>query len=182
MQTTRPDERMVPPGICACQVRISEEEVSDFCSVLSPADRVFVVGSADTATVARLFRLSLDDLGFVADLLDTATVCRVQPTNTVVAIAGPQVDGALVNIVGLVCDTRAVLLAVATHQSPMLLDRADAAITLPSTAGKESIEERPAEDSLDFMSLVAIHAVHRDLTRRYAAPTPCRTAVGDFRR
>jgi hypothetical protein len=76
MQTTRPDERMVPPGICACQVRISEEEVSDFCSVLSPADRVFVVGSADTATVARLFRLSLDDLGFVADLLDTATVCR----------------------------------------------------------------------------------------------------------
>jgi hypothetical protein len=112
----------------------------------------------------------------------TRRQCAVQPTNTVVAIAGPQVDGALVNIVGLVCDTRAVLLAVATHQSPMLLHRADAAVTFPSTAGEESIEERPVEDSLDFMSLVAIHAVHRDLTRRCAAPTPCRTAVGDFRR
>jgi hypothetical protein len=52
------------------------------------------------------------ELGFVADLLDTATVCRVQPTNTIVTIAGPRTDVALADIVGLVCDTQAVLLAV----------------------------------------------------------------------
>jgi hypothetical protein len=60
-------------GICACTVRISGEEVSDFCSVLSLADCVFVAGLADAMTVAALFRLSVYEFGSDAHVLDTTT-------------------------------------------------------------------------------------------------------------
>jgi DNA-binding MurR/RpiR family transcriptional regulator len=79
---TASDERVALRGICACTVRISEEEVSDFCSVLSLADRVFVAGSADAVIVAALFRLGLAEFGFDAHVLDTATVRHVEPAET----------------------------------------------------------------------------------------------------
>ena len=47
--------------------------MSDFCSVRSLADCVFVVGSADAMTVAALFRLSVYEFGFDAHVLDTTT-------------------------------------------------------------------------------------------------------------
>jgi D-arabinose 5-phosphate isomerase GutQ len=169
---TASDERVAFRGICACTVRISEEEVSDFCSVLSLADRVFVAGSADATTVAGLFRLSLDDFGFDAHVLDTTTVRYVEPADTVVAIAGPQPDTALTDIVRIVVDTQAVLLAVATHRTPLLLRQADAAITVPWTGGTESMWEGSAEEVFDLMSLVGIHAIRRDLTRRCSRDSP----------
>ena len=82
VQMTASDERVALRGICACTVRISEEEVSDFCSVLNLADRVLVAGSADAMTVAALFRLSLAEFGFDAHVLDTATVRHVEPAET----------------------------------------------------------------------------------------------------
>jgi D-arabinose 5-phosphate isomerase GutQ len=129
---TASDERVALRGICACAVRISQEEVSDFCSVLSLADRIFVAGSADATTLAALFRLGLAEFfGFDAHVLDTATVRHVEPADTVVAIAGPQQDAALTDVVRIVGDTQAALLAVATHRTPLLLRQADAAITVP---------------------------------------------------
>jgi D-arabinose 5-phosphate isomerase GutQ len=169
---TPPDQRVTLRGICACTVRISEEEVSDFCSVLSLADRVFVAGSADAMTMAGLFRLSLDESGFDAHVLDTTTVRHVDPADTVVAIAGPQPDTALTDIVRFVVDTQAVLLAVATHRTPLLLRQADAAITVPWTTGTESVTEASAEDVFDLMSLIAIHAIRQDLTRRCSRDSP----------
>ena len=73
--------------------------MSDFCSVLSLADRVFVAGSADATTRAGLFRLSLHEFGLDAHVLDTVTVRHVEPADTVVAIAGPRPDAALTDIV-----------------------------------------------------------------------------------
>jgi D-arabinose 5-phosphate isomerase GutQ len=166
-------------GNCACTVRISEEEVSDFCSVLSLAGRVFVAGSADATTVAALFRLSLHEFGFDAHVLDTTTVCRVEPADTVVAIAGPQPDAALTAIVRIVVDTEAVVLAVATHRTAPLLGRADAAITVPWTAGSESMRRGSAEEIFDLTSLVTLHAIHRELTRRCSRDNPRAAAVDD---
>jgi hypothetical protein len=71
-----------------------------------------------------------------------------------------------------VVDTQAVLLAVATHRTPWLLRGADAAITVPWITCTEFMREGPAEDVFDLMSLVAIHAVRRDLTRRYNRDSP----------
>jgi hypothetical protein len=99
VQMTASDERVGLRGICACTVRISREEVSDFCSVLSLADRVFVAGSADAMTVAALFRLSVYEFGSDAHVPDTTTVRHVEPTDTVVVIAGPRPDAALTDIV-----------------------------------------------------------------------------------
>lgn len=177
---TASDERVALRGICACTVRISEEEVSDFCSVLSLADRVFVAGSADATTLAALFRLGLAEFGFDAHVLDTATVRHVEPADTVVTIAEPQPDAALTDIVRIVVDTQAVLLAVATHRTPLLLRRADAAITVPWTAGTESMGEGSAEEVFDLMSLVASHAIRRDLTRRRSRDNPPGAAVDGF--
>lgn len=169
---TASDERVGLWGICVCTARISGEEGTDFCSVLSLADRVFVAGSADARTVAALFRLGLDESGFDAHVLDATTVRHVEPADTVVAIAGPQPDAALIDIVRIVVDTQAVLLAVATHRTPWLLREADAAITVPWTTCTEFMREGPAEDVFDLMSLVAIHAVRRDLTRRCSRDSP----------
>jgi len=174
------DERGALRGICACAVRISEEEVSAVCSVLSLADRVLVAGSADATTLAALFRLGLHEFGFDAYVPDTTTVRHVEPADTVVAIAGPQPDAALTDIVRIVVDTQAVLLAVATHRTPLLLRRADAAITVPWTAGTESMRQGSAEDVLHCMSLVAIHAIRRDLTRRCSRDNPRGAAVDGF--
>jgi D-arabinose 5-phosphate isomerase GutQ len=177
---TASDERVALRGICACAVRISQEEVSDFCSVLSLADRVFVAGSADATSLAALFRLGLHEFGFDAHVLDTTTVRHVEPADTVVAIAGPQPDAALTDIVRIVVDTQAVLLAVATHRTPLLLRRADAAITVPWTAGTESMRKESAEAVFDLMSLVTIHAIRRDLTRRCSRDSPRGAAVDGF--
>ena len=177
---TASDERVALRGIGACTVRISEEEVSDFCSVLSLADRVFVAGSADATTLAALFRLSLHEFGFDAQVLDTTTVRHVEPADTVIAIAGPQPDAALTDIVRIVVDTQAVLLAVATQRTPLLLRRADAAITVPWTAGTESMRKESAEEVFDLMSLVAIHAIRRDLTRRRSRDNPPGATVDGF--
>jgi D-arabinose 5-phosphate isomerase GutQ len=172
VQMTASDERVALRGICACTVRISEEEVSDFCSVLSLAGRVFVAGSADATTVAALFRLSLAEFGFDAHVLDTTTVRRVEPADTVVAIAGPQPDAALTAMVRIVVDTQAVLLAVATHRTALLLGQSDAAITVPWTAGTESMRKGSAEEVCDPMSLVTLHAIRRELTRRCSRDNP----------
>jgi len=172
---TASDERVALRGICACTVRISEEEVSDFCSVLSLADRVFVAGSADAATVAALFRLSLHEFGCDAHVLDTTTVRHVEPADTVVAIAGPQPDAALTAMVRIVVDTEAVLLAVATHRTAPLLGQADAAITVPWTAGSESMRKGSAEEVFDLTSLVTLHAIRRELTRRCSRDNPRRS-------
>ena len=99
VQMTTSDERVGLRGTCACTVRISREEVSDFCSVLSLADRVFVAGSADAMTVAALFRLSVYEFGSDAHVPDSTTVRHVEPTDTVVVIAGPRPDAALTDIV-----------------------------------------------------------------------------------
>jgi D-arabinose 5-phosphate isomerase GutQ len=81
-------------------------------------------------------------------------VCRVEPADTVVAIAGSQPDAALTDMVRIVVDTQAVLLAVATHRTALLLRQADAAITVPWTAGSESMREGSAEGVFDLMSMV----------------------------
>jgi D-arabinose 5-phosphate isomerase GutQ len=148
--------------------------------VLILADRVFVAGSAHATTLAGLFRLGLHEFGFGAHVLDTTTVRHVEPADTVVAIAGPQPDAALTDIVRIVVDTQAVLLAVATHRTPLLLRRADAAITVPGTAGTESMPEGSTEDVFDLMSLVTIHAIRRDLTRRRRPGNARGAAVDGF--
>ena len=171
LRMTATDERVALQGICVCERQISEEEVSDFCSVHSLADRVFVAGSADATTEAAMLRLILDEFGFAAHVLDTATVCHVEPTDAVVAISGPQPDAGLMDVLRPVCDTQAVLLAAATDRTPALLRRADAAITVPSTACEKSIGRGPAE-GFDLMSLVAVHAIRRELTRRCRRNSP----------
>ena len=97
---------------------------------------------------------------------------HVDLTDTVVAIAGHGPMRPLTDIVRIVVDTPAVLLAVATHRSPLLLRRADAAITVPWTAGTESMGEGSAEEVFDLMSLVAIHAIRWDLTRWCSRDSP----------
>jgi hypothetical protein len=96
------------------------------------------------------------------------------------AIAGPQPDAALTDIVRIVVDTQAVLLAVATQRTPLLLRQADAAITVPLTAGTESKRKESAEDVFDLMSLVTIHAIRRGLTRRCRPDYPRGAAVDGF--
>jgi len=81
VQMTASDERAALRSICACTVRISQEEVSDFCSVLSLADRVFVAGSADATTVAALFRLGLAEFGLMpTSLTSRRCVTSNRPT------------------------------------------------------------------------------------------------------
>ncbi len=151
VKMTASDGRVALRGICACTIRISEEEVRDFCSVLSLAGRVVVAGSAD-ATLAPLFRLSLAEFGFDAHVLDTTTVGRVEPADTVVALAG----------------------------SALLLRQADAAITVPWTAGSESMRKGSAEEVFELMSLVTTHAIRRELTRRCSRDYPPGAAVDGF--
>jgi hypothetical protein len=147
-------------------VSISEEDVRDFCSLLSLADRVFVVASAEALTMASLFQLSLDEFGFTSRILDLTTVRCVQPADTVVALCGPDPDPALKGILKTVIETQAVLLTVAMQRLPFLRDRADAEITVSSTRGEGSMAYAPVQDNFDFMALVALHAIRRDLIRR----------------
>ena len=83
-------------------------------------------------------------------------------------------------MVRIVVDTQAVLLAVATHRTALLLRQADAAITVPWTAGSESMRKGSAEEVFELMSLVTIHAIRRELTRRCSRDYPRGAAVDGF--
>jgi len=63
-----------------------QEELRDFCSLLSLADRVLIASPDRDATAARLLSVVLEDLGFVAQVVDARTIHRVQRYDTVVAV------------------------------------------------------------------------------------------------
>jgi hypothetical protein len=73
---------------CACAARLSEEEVRDFCSLLSLADRVLLASSDADATAAQLLSVCLDELGFLAQVVDARTMHWVEPSHTVVGHRG----------------------------------------------------------------------------------------------
>ena len=66
----------------------------------------------------------MDDVA--ARLPHPITGLMPDPADTVVASAGLRPDAALTNIVRIVVDTGAVLRAVLTHRTALLLRRADA--------------------------------------------------------
>src|SRR5688572_31154956 len=65
---------------------IVDQEVSDFCSLLMVADRVFVAGEAEHPAPARLLALCLAELGFAARIAECANLADVTPDDVVVVV------------------------------------------------------------------------------------------------
>jgi hypothetical protein len=98
-------------------------------------------------------------------------VSHVDLTDTVVAIAGHGPMRPLTDIVRIVVDTPAVLLAVATHRSPLLLRRR-CRHHGPVDRRNGVHGEGSAEEVFDLMSLVAIHAIRWDQARWCSRDSP----------
>jgi DNA-binding MurR/RpiR family transcriptional regulator len=160
---------LAPCADCACAAFLSQEEVRDFCSLLTLADRVLIAGPDAETTAAQLLTLCLDEYGFLAEIVDARTMQWVQPSDTVVAFWGSQTATALMDLLRPALEARAILLAVTVDQPSALLQRADAAITLPplSNGGRYADQGSPG---FDLLSIIAVDAIRRDLTlRRHVA-------------
>lgn len=151
---------------CVCAAHPSEEEVGDFCTLLSLADRVLLANADPDTTAARLLGVCLDELGFPTEVLDAGTMHSVQRYDTVVVFCSSATDPDLMNLLQPVLQVGAVLLAVTVGGPSAFLRLADAAlINPPSSSGALSEQDRP-QVSFDLRSIIAVDAIRRDLVRR----------------
>jgi DNA-binding MurR/RpiR family transcriptional regulator len=151
---------------CVCAAHPSEEEVRDFCSLLSLADRVRLASADPDRAAARLLGVCLDELGFPTEVVDAGTMHSVQRYDTLVVLGSLATDPDLMNLLRPVLQVGAVLLAVTVGGPSALLRLADAAlINPPSSRGGPSEQDRP-QVSFDGRSIIAVDAIRRDLVRR----------------
>jgi DNA-binding MurR/RpiR family transcriptional regulator len=148
-----------------------EEELRDFCSLLSLADRVLIASPDADATAARLLSLVLEDLGLIAQVVDARTIHRVQRYDTVVAVCAAGVDPGLIHLLRPALQARAVLLAVTVSRRSALLPLADAAVTVSAPAdGWLPADPSSPSGGFDLRLMVAVDAIRRDLDRRLRTP------------
>ena len=148
-----------------------QEELRDFCSLLSLADRVLIASPDRDATAARLLSVVLEDLGFVAQVVDARTIHRVQRYDTVVAVCAAEADSGLIDLLRPALRARVVLLAVTVSRRSALLPLADAAVTVSAPAvGRLSADQATSIVGFDLRLIVAVDAIRRDLDRRRRAP------------
>ena len=161
-----------PGSTRACAAFLPDpREVRDWCSLLSLADRVLIASPDADATVAQLLTVVLEDLGFIAQVVNGRTIHCVDAHDTVVAVCAADVDPALIRLLRPVRSARAVLLAVTVSQRSALLPLADAAITVPARAhGGPPTDQASFSVGLDVRLIVAVDAIRRDLRRRRRTP------------
>jgi DNA-binding MurR/RpiR family transcriptional regulator len=148
-----------------------EQELRDFCSLLSLADRVLLASPDVDVTAARLLGLVLEDLGFIAQVVDDRTIHRVGPYDTVVAVCAAGVDPGLLDLLRPALQAKAVLLAVTVSRRSALLPLADAAITVCAPViGWPSADPSSSRAGFDLRLIVAVDAIRRDLDRRLRTP------------
>ena len=148
-----------------------EEELRDFCSLLSLADRVLIASPDCDATAARLLSVVLEDLGFYAQMVDARTIHRVQRHDTVVAVCAAEADPGLIDLLRPALRARAVLLAVTVSRRSALLPLADAAVTVSGPAvGWLPADRATSSGGFDLRLIVAVDAIRRDLDSRRRAP------------
>jgi DNA-binding MurR/RpiR family transcriptional regulator len=148
-----------------------EEELRDFCSLLSLADRVLIASPDGDATAARLLCVVLEDLGFIAQVVDARTIRRVQRYDTVVAVCAAEADPGLIDLLRPALQARAVLLAVTASRRSALLPLADAAVTVSAPAvGRLPADRATSSGGFDLRLIVAVDAIRRDLDRRRRTP------------
>lgn len=153
-------------GGCAAYL-LDQEELRDFCSLLSLAERILIASPDADATAARLLSVVLEDLGFVAQVVDARTIQRVQRYDTVVAVCAAEADSGLIDLLRPALRARAVLLAVTVSPRSALLPLADAAVTV-SAPDEGWLPADPSSPSgaFDLRLIVAVDAIRRDLDRR----------------
>jgi DNA-binding MurR/RpiR family transcriptional regulator len=151
--------------------RRDEEELRDFCSLLTLADRVLIASPDADATAARLFGVVLEDLDFVALVVNARTIHRVQRYDTVVAVCAAEADPGLIHLLRPALQARAVLLAVTVTRRSDLIPLADAAVTVSAPAdGRPPSGQAASSVGFDLRLIVAVDAIRRDLDRRRRTP------------
>jgi hypothetical protein len=148
-----------------------DEELRDFSSLLSLAERVLIASPDADATAARLLGVILEDLGFVAQMVDARTIHRVEPHDTVVAVCAADADLGFMHLLRPALQARAVLLAVTVSRRSALLPLADASVTVSASAeGLLPAVQNPSTVGFDLRLIVAVDAIRRDLDRRRRTP------------
>ncbi len=148
-----------------------EEELRDFCSLLSLAERVLIASPDTDATAGRLLSVVLEDLDFIAQVVNARTIHRVQPSDTVVALCAAEADTGLIHLLRPALQARAVLLAVTVTRQSDLLPLADAAVTVSAPAhGRPQSGHAASSVGFDLRLIVAVDAIRRDLDRRRRTP------------
>jgi DNA-binding MurR/RpiR family transcriptional regulator len=111
-----------------------DQEVSDFCSLLMVADRVFVAGEAEHPAPASLLALCLAELGFAARIADCANLADVTPDDVVVVVDLTG-SSALATQLQSALQSRPILLAITAGSllSPLVVQAA-VAVILPDFA------------------------------------------------
>jgi DNA-binding MurR/RpiR family transcriptional regulator len=148
-----------------------EEELRDFCSLLTLADRVLLASPDADATATRLLSVVLEDLDFIAQVVNARTIHRVQPYDTVVALCAAEADPALIDLLRPAIEAGAVLLAVTVTRRSDLLPLADAAVTVSAPAvGRLPADRATSIGGFDLRLILAVDAIRRDLDRRRRTP------------
>lgn len=149
---------------------LSQEGVRDVCSLLNLADRVLVASPAADAVTARLLVVCLEELGFLAEVVDARSIHRVQRHDTVAVICGADSDPALIDLVWPAVQVQAVLLAVTASTHSALRGVADAVIAIPPSGTPAcSAGAGSSRPGVDLGLFVAVDAIRADLDRRRRA-------------
>ena len=154
------------PLVSAHRELLDGEEVSDFCSLLTLADRIFVAGEAEHSAPTRLLTVCLTELGFAAYIADCMTISDVTPDDTLVVldITG---SGALWGLVEPVLKVRPILLAV-TAGAPFspLAKQADATVSLPIWSPPSLRDQHMHVTGLRLLCFLIVDAIRLNLLQR----------------
>ena len=117
---------------------VTDMEVSDFCSLLMLADRVFVAGDTEHPAPACLLALWLAELGFAARIADCANLADVTADDVLVVVDVTR-SAALATQLQPALQSRPILLAITAGAllSP-LAAQAYAAVILPISRSHSS--------------------------------------------
>ena len=154
------------PLVSAHRELLDGEEVSDFCSLLTLADRILVAGEAEHTAPARLLTVCLTELGFAAYMADCMAISDVTPDDTLVVLDVTGSD-ALWRLVEPALKVRPILLAVTagTPFSP-LTKQADATVTLPIWSPPSSRDQHRYVTGLQLLCFLIVDAIRLNLLQR----------------
>ncbi len=148
---------------------VSAREVEDFCSLLSIAERVHVVGWRGGGHAATVLATLLTSLGYPTHGVGDRSV--VEATDTVVAVCGPDPSGReplSVPTLRSLTGSGAVLLAIVSADATPLLTVADVTITVPLPRPRGGDDIALASAAFDLMASMTADVIRRELTGRIA--------------
>ncbi len=147
---------------------ISAQEVSDFCSVLSLAERVHIVGAGRTEPAMSMLAAQLTGLGY--PVYGAEWLTAVEASDTVVIINGPPSPNQrslLDPLLRPAIEAGAVLLAIATDGWSPVLTLADAGIAIPLPRPRGRANDRLlACAAFDLLVSLIVDVVGQDLAGR----------------